>query len=396
MATTTTLQHNLISLQAADDENIALSNYLTQPYQKHEPWMQSKQNYMTNNSHYKQRRSLGPQKPSSHSNNRPKTPTNSHLRNQLQHNSERHKSVLANTIVQERRPSSTSSINSIQSEVSIDSKVSFSKKLRKVFSMSNIRSSKDINSLQERNGSIVSISSSISSAVSTESTKKPSLRRRSIASLASLFQKSSIQEPVDEVVKQDVKKKPELRVDTTQRQRKTGAKGRSNNNNPNNITPDSPNSAISSRSSISRLPPPLVTNQRFVYSESLPSPTPSSSSSSSSQRPIADEVLKKPNRVGLHYAMGLHSSPKLKPAASSSSSSLTCLGNEKRRIKFCSSFQVHETFSASDYDRRCDPNATCQKVTPMLVMKIKQELNEYKLTEMDVHVESRQYTQFYL
>ncbi|RCH87544.1 hypothetical protein CU098_009677, partial [Rhizopus stolonifer] len=221
MATTTTLQHNLISLQAADDENIALSNYLTQPYQKHEPWMQSKQNYMTNNSHYKQRRSLGPQKPSSHSNNRPKTPTNSHLRNQLQHNSERHKSVLANTIVQERRPSSTSSINSIQSEVSIDSKVSFSKKLRKVFSMSNIRSSKDINSLQERNGSIVSISSSISSAVSTESTKKPSLRRRSIASLASLFQKSSIQEPVDEVVKQDVKKKPELRVDTTQRQRKT-------------------------------------------------------------------------------------------------------------------------------------------------------------------------------
>jgi hypothetical protein len=29
-------------------------------------------------------------------------------------------------------------------------------------------------------------------------------------------------------------------------------------------------------------------------------------------------------------------------------------------------------------------------------MKIKQELNEYKLTEMEVHVDSRQYTQFFL
>lgn len=57
---------------------------------------------------------------------------------------------------------------------------------------------------------------------------------------------------------------------------------------------------------------------------------------------------------------------------------------------------MNETFSMSEYDRRCDNNATCQKLTPMLAMKIKQELNEYKLTEMHVHVDSRQYTQFFL
>lgn len=167
-----------------------------------------------------------------------------------------------------------------------------------------------------------------------------------------------------------------------------------NNNNYHNITPDSPNSAVSSRSSFSRLPPPVITNnsnQRFPYHpEALPSPTPSSSSSSNRH---PDEVFKKPNPVGLHYGIGLHSSPKLKPTASSSSSSLVCTN---RRIQFCSTIQVHETFSASDYDRRCDANATCQKLTPVIAMKIKQELNEYKLTEMEVHVESRQYTHFFL
>ncbi|KAI9267449.1 hypothetical protein BY458DRAFT_511827 [Sporodiniella umbellata] len=402
--TVATLQNNSISLHGIDDENIALSNYLAHPYQKHETWIQSKQNYVTHNNHRKQRRSSPlPQTASSvdiPSNNRQKIPTNSHLRNQLS-NSERRKSALAGTLVLDRPPSTTSSVSSSITSIQsgLDSKTSFSKKLRKVFSMTNIRSSRDINSLQERNGSIISLSSSISSTLSVESNKKPSLRRRSIASLASLFQRSSIQEEqVCEVtIKQDNKKKPELRVDTSRKQRKSGTKGRSNYSNSSNITPDSPNSAISSRSSLSRIPPPVVTNQRFVYTESLPSPTPSSSSSSSSQK--QDEMLKMPpNRVGIHYGMGLHSSPKLRPApaASSSSSSLTCLGGEKRRVKFCAAVQVHETFSASDYDRRCDANATCQKVTPMLVMKIKQELNEYKLTEMDVHVESRQYTQFYL
>lgn len=68
----------------------------------------------------------------------------------------------------------------------------------------------------------------------------------------------------------------------------------------------------------------------------------------------------------------------------------------QRKLQFCPTIQVHETFTASEYDRRCDPNATCQKLTPLLAMKIKQELNEYKLTEMEVHDDSRRFTHFFL
>lgn len=104
--------------------------------------------------------------------------------------------------------------------------------------------------------------------------------------------------------------------------------------------------------------------------------------------------------IGVHYnGLGLHGSPKLRPAASSSTSSLAMVPTtttSERRIQFCSTIQVHETFAPGDYDRRCDTNATCQKLTPIMAMKIKQELNEYKLTDMEVHVESRQYTHFFL
>jgi hypothetical protein len=117
----------------------------------------------------------------------------------------------------------------------------------------------------------------------------------------------------------------------------------------------------------------------------LPSPTPSTTSSTK------DDYVKP--TIGLHYGLGLHASPKLKPASSSTSSLVV---TNERKIQFCSTIQVHETFSAADYDRRCDTNATCQKLTPMMAMKIKQELNEYKLTDMEVHVESRQYTHFFL
>jgi hypothetical protein len=124
--------------------------------------------------------------------------------------------------------------------------------------------------------------------------------------------------------------------------------------------------------------------------DGLPSPTPSSSSSSSTRRP----------RYGSNneddaspYGFRINGSPRLRPAASSSTSSLV---NEPRKTQFCSTVLVHETFAASEYDRRCDPNTTCQKLTVPMAMKIKQELNEYKLTEMEVHVDSRQYTQFFL
>jgi hypothetical protein len=104
-----------------------------------------------------------------------------------------------------------------------------------------------------------------------------------------------------------------------------------------------------------------------------------------------------PPVIGVHYGLPMHGSPRLKPASSSTSSLIDQVAPlPKRRLQFCPTVQVHETFAGADYDRRCDTNATCQKLTPSLALKIKQEINEYKLTEMDVHIDSRQYTQFFL
>lgn len=150
---------------------------------------------------------------------------------------------------QERRPSLTGSVTStvsIKSEMSMNTKLSLSKKLRKVFSMNNLRSSNsDLSSLAERNGSVTSVASTTVSSPLTKSTssmdKNPmSFRRRSIASLSSLFQKGNTSDSTEEpkpqpqqsatpkkstprrhssgdlrqLAKEDNKRKPDLRVDT--------------------------------------------------------------------------------------------------------------------------------------------------------------------------------------
>lgn len=321
----------------------------------------------------------------------------------------------------------------------MNTKLSLTKRLRKVFSMNNLKNqptTSNLGTLNERNGSESSLSSTITESAPPQ---QLSFRRRSIASLSSLFQKGETASvtttptpaivpkklPKDssnrrhssgnlrQLVKEEDnnKKRPELRVDV----RKGGLKGKhciiiisiqvlkilyivrsaSNNSSSNSVTPDSPNSVISSRSSFSRLPPPQQ-QRNFIHlpETGLPSPTPSTSSSSKVKTIDEDYINnKKPSTlVGFHYGLGLHGSPKLKPASSSTST----LGIETRRIQFCSTIQVHETFAPADYDRRCDTNSTCQKLTHIMAMKIKQELNEYKLTDMEVHVESRQYTHFFL
>ncbi|KAI8084376.1 uncharacterized protein B0P05DRAFT_535349 [Gilbertella persicaria] len=487
----TTIQHNPVLLQQ-EDEDIALANYLTSSL-KFDPQASQQQQQMNSaNAYYFQQQlqkqqhrtrtrvSSSPSNPTRSSGTRKQPPPQTRPSNKKHpsssssivsssslsqpplissnesmksNNSRRRHSAMPMT--QERRPSfsgsvvSATSALSIQSEMSVNTKLSLSKRLRKVFSMNNLKSSNssqsDLASLASRNGSNSSIASSISSSPLSQSTtnsKNPmSFRRRSIASLSSLFQKGSGSVPQTEVVpskpststssnskrhssgdlRQIVKeekkeKKPDLRVDTTETTshvRKGGLKGKlkedmsihliallvrsSSSNNTNNTyingAPDSPNSAISTRS-FTRLPPPQQQQQQrnFIHlpEPGLPSPTPSTASSKHSEEYI------KPAAVGLQYGIGLHSSPKLKPASSSTSSLVAPTNNSGRRVQFCSTIQIHETFAPSDYDRRCDTNATCQKLTPMTAMKIKQELNEYKLTEMDVHVESRQYTHFFL
>ncbi|KAI8342594.1 hypothetical protein BC941DRAFT_466261 [Chlamydoabsidia padenii] len=335
---------------------------------------------------------------------------------------------------------------SIRSEMSMGTKLSLSKRLRKVFSVSSLRSSpssKSLGSLGGASSSNVSIAtvdmipeeihtdSSASSPITPSTPPQRSLRRRSLASLTNLFNKStpapppssshSSRQPSIQRQSTDKKDRPSLRVDTTQAsislttttstssttsssstssyssspaptKKKAPCKGRSPV-----IAPDSPNSGISTRSPFTR-----PTGPHRLASE-LPSPTPSSLSSSDNEinslvDQFGDLSMAPPPVIGVHYGLPMHGSPRLKPAASSSSSSLMdpLPANNKRRLQFCPTVQVHETFAAADYDRRCDTNATCQKLTPALALKIKQEMNEYKLTEMDVHIDSRQYTQFFL
>ncbi|ORZ17122.1 hypothetical protein BCR42DRAFT_374213 [Absidia repens] len=337
---------------------------------------------------------------------------------------------------------------SIRSEMSLGTKLSLSKRLRKVFSVSSLRSSRSMGSLAGASSSNVSIatmdmtpdlcgdssSSSSSSPITPSTPPQRSLRRRSFASLSTLFQKSAptsspspplqLQQQqqhqqrftdttTQQTVTPDKKDRPTLRVDTTQSSlsppstKKVPFKGRSPI-----AAPDSPNSNVSTR----------FNKQAGLHrlASELPSPTPSSSSTTSSStsynskqndqvNQLTDDfgnlAMDPPPNIGIHYGLPLHGSPRLKPAAHSSSSSLidqvtplstSSPSSTKRRLQFCPTVQVHETFAASDYDRRCDNNATCQKLTPSLALKIKQEINEYKLTEMNVHLDSRQYTQFFL
>ncbi|KAG0173173.1 bud neck involved protein [Apophysomyces sp. BC1034] len=417
----TAMIQNPVALRAQqrqeEGDDVALANYLTSKMrldQTQDLWAYS-QHPLADWSHpsYAQQPYYQQAQPRMHRpSSRPRTPSNNSSREPLQvqksastpnrqrpHRREaRSKSVMheprppfaqprasssSSTVNSERRSSITSvssSISqtvSIRSDMSMNTKLSLSKRLRKVFSMSHLRS-KDVGVIAADNMSDISIDSSQSHQPGK------GFRRRSMASLSQLFQKNQQQPSQQPLEKKDAR--PALHVDTGTR--KGALKGHK--------LPDSPNSVVSSRSSsFSRLPPP-----RLVGGDGLPSPTPSSSSSSTRPRLPSlahddDETEMVPPVIGNHYGLPLHGSPRLKPA-SSSTSSLADTSLKPRKLQFSGTIQVHETFSPNEYDRRCDSNSTCQKLTPLLAMKIKQELNEFKLTDMEVHVESRQYTHFFL
>ncbi|CAI2187421.1 6656_t:CDS:2, partial [Funneliformis geosporum] len=65
-----------------------------------------------------------------------------------------------------------------------------------------------------------------------------------------------------------------------------------------------------------------------------------------------------------------------------------------KKLQFSSSILVHETWTRDDYDRRGD-QSTCNKLTSILAQRIKQELNEYKISEMQVHEDSKHNTHFF-
>lgn len=59
-----------------------------------------------------------------------------------------------------------------------------------------------------------------------------------------------------------------------------------------------------------------------------------------------------------------------------------------KRLVFANNLSVYDTFSANMYDRRSEP-ATWSRLTPALAQRIKEELNSYKMEEMEVHAASR-------
>jgi hypothetical protein len=59
-----------------------------------------------------------------------------------------------------------------------------------------------------------------------------------------------------------------------------------------------------------------------------------------------------------------------------------------KRLVFANNLSVYDTFSSTMYDRRSEP-ATWSRLTPALAQRIKEELNSYKMEEMEVHAASR-------
>ncbi|GAA5974933.1 hypothetical protein JCM11641_006768 [Rhodosporidiobolus odoratus] len=70
-------------------------------------------------------------------------------------------------------------------------------------------------------------------------------------------------------------------------------------------------------------------------------------------------------------------------------------GATGRRINFAANLSVHTTWPAAIYDRRAEP-ATCNRLTPALAQSIKEELNSFKMEEMNVHPMSRKLTHFFV
>ncbi|ETW87773.1 hypothetical protein HETIRDRAFT_306543 [Heterobasidion irregulare TC 32-1] len=62
--------------------------------------------------------------------------------------------------------------------------------------------------------------------------------------------------------------------------------------------------------------------------------------------------------------------------------------HSKDPLAFASNLSVYDTFPATVYDRRSEP-ATWSRLTPALAQRIKEELNSYKMEEMEVHAASR-------
>ncbi|KAK9470530.1 uncharacterized protein V1510DRAFT_422798 [Dipodascopsis tothii] len=86
--------------------------------------------------------------------------------------------------------------------------------------------------------------------------------------------------------------------------------------------------------------------------------------------------------------------PSLASSSSSLSSNEPTTPTESHHVMFARELYICSTWHSMEYDRRGEV-ATCNRLTPWLAQQIKDELNEYKNSEMLVHEKSRDNTHFF-
>ncbi|KAI5451302.1 hypothetical protein NCC49_001897 [Naganishia albida] len=113
------------------------------------------------------------------------------------------------------------------------------------------------------------------------------------------------------------------------------------------------------------------------------------------REPLADRLNFPYTHPGLNLSAPVLSSMSLNlPGGGKPYRSATSPPVEKRNINWAPECAIYHTFHAEVYDRRSEP-ATCNRLTPQLAQQIKDELNGYKMEEMDVHPSSRIHTHFF-
>ena len=68
---------------------------------------------------------------------------------------------------------------------------------------------------------------------------------------------------------------------------------------------------------------------------------------------------------------------------------------EQKILLFSETVEVLPTFRNSEYNRRPDSTATFRVLTPAMKVEIREELNNFKKSEMDIHESSTQNTCFH-
>ncbi|KAH8111471.1 hypothetical protein DFH11DRAFT_1613421 [Phellopilus nigrolimitatus] len=135
--------------------------------------------------------------------------------------------------------------------------------------------------------------------------------------------------------------------------------------------------------------PPLLPPLSFDSPQSIISSLPSASSLTASDNGSARQSMF--NHPGLNSSEPTLSTMVVSPPTLTHRSATT----PSKRLAFATNLNIYDTFSPSAYDRRSEP-ATWSRLTPALAQRIKEELNSYKMEEMEVHSASRVQYVFFL